>query len=169
MPATSRVVPPFFATTLPAAEDFGALTLLPALVSVATASAPAIKNLVRSRSLRSSGRGISSAAVLDLSNPRRRATVASPCRASLGMLILRRGSALRTAGTSCQVQVRMQDGGYRNFNYSTQPPVQVGGHVRVSVDSLTTSSSPREPTRPSRVTAGYRFDIAASPASARHP
>jgi hypothetical protein len=78
MPATSRVVPPFFATTLPAAEDFGVLTLLPALVSVATASAPAIKNLVRSftasshacaglvrsRSLWSSGRGIASAAVL---------------------------------------------------------------------------------------------------------
>src|SRR5260370_24283880 len=79
------------------------------------------------------------AAVLDVSNPRRRATVASPCRASLGMLILRRGSALRTAGTSYQVPVRMQDGSYRNFNYSTQPPGQVGGGLRVSGDSPTTS------------------------------
>jgi len=31
----------------------------------------------------------------------------------------------------------MQDGNYRNFNYSTQPPVQVGERVRVSGDSLT--------------------------------
>jgi hypothetical protein len=227
MPATSRVVPPFFATTLPA--DFGVLTLLPALVSVATASAPAIKTSSgpslhpatpapassapgRSglrvevfRRLRSFALSLANAcarngrcfpdcslrlthstharcvtsigttcnqkfaAVLDVSNPRRRSTVARPCRAGLGMLILRRGSALRTAGTSYQVQVRMQDGSYRNFNYSTQPPVQVGGRVRVSGDSLTTSSSPREPARPSRVTTGYRFDVAASPASARHP
>jgi outer membrane lipoprotein SlyB len=46
--------------------------------------------------------------------------------------------AVRKA-TSYQVQVRMQDGSYRNFNYSTQPPVQVGERVRVSGDSLSTS------------------------------
>ncbi len=41
--------------------------------------------------------------------------------------------------TSYEVQVRMQDGSYRNFTYSTQPPVQVGERVRVSGDSLSTS------------------------------
>lgn len=46
--------------------------------------------------------------------------------------------AVRKA-TSYQVQVRMQDGSYRNFNYSTQPPVQVGERVHVSGDSLTAS------------------------------
>ncbi|MFL9889359.1 glycine zipper 2TM domain-containing protein [Paraburkholderia sp. RL17-383-BIF-A] len=46
--------------------------------------------------------------------------------------------AVRKA-TSYQVQVRMQDGSYRNFNYSTQPPVQVGQRVHVSGDSLSTS------------------------------
>ncbi|QCP52437.1 glycine zipper 2TM domain-containing protein [Trinickia violacea] len=38
--------------------------------------------------------------------------------------------------TTYQVQVRMQDGSYRNFTYSTQPQVQVGERVRVSGDSL---------------------------------
>lgn len=38
--------------------------------------------------------------------------------------------------TSYQVQVRMQDGSYRNFSYSTQPPFQPGQHVRVAGDSL---------------------------------
>ena len=46
--------------------------------------------------------------------------------------------AVRKA-TTYQVQVRMQDGSYRNFNYSTQPPVQVGERVRVSGDSLSAS------------------------------
>ncbi|ASW01941.1 glycine zipper 2TM domain-containing protein [Paraburkholderia aromaticivorans] len=46
--------------------------------------------------------------------------------------------AVRKA-TSYQVQVRMQDGSYRNFNYSTQPPVQVGERVHVSGDTLSTS------------------------------
>ncbi|MCC8392365.1 glycine zipper 2TM domain-containing protein [Paraburkholderia sp. MMS20-SJTR3] len=41
--------------------------------------------------------------------------------------------------TSYQVQVRMQDGSYRNFNYPTQPPVQVGERVHVSGDSLSAS------------------------------
>ncbi len=41
--------------------------------------------------------------------------------------------------TSYQVQVRMQDGSYRNFNYSTQPSVQVGERVHVSGDSLSVS------------------------------
>ncbi|MEZ0606594.1 glycine zipper 2TM domain-containing protein [Paraburkholderia sp. IW21] len=41
--------------------------------------------------------------------------------------------------TTYQVQVRMQDGSYRNFNYETQPPVQVGERVHVSGDSLTAS------------------------------
>ena len=41
--------------------------------------------------------------------------------------------------TSYQVQVRMQDGSYRNFNYSTQPDVQVGQRVHVSGDTLTAS------------------------------
>lgn len=41
--------------------------------------------------------------------------------------------------TSYQVQVRMQDGSYRNFNYETQPPVQIGERVRVSGDSLSAS------------------------------
>ncbi|WP_244808316.1 glycine zipper 2TM domain-containing protein [Caballeronia zhejiangensis] len=42
-------------------------------------------------------------------------------------------------GRSYQVQVRMQDGSYRNFNYPTQPPVQVGERVRVSGDSVSAS------------------------------
>ncbi|MCC8403556.1 glycine zipper 2TM domain-containing protein [Paraburkholderia sp. MMS20-SJTN17] len=46
--------------------------------------------------------------------------------------------AVRKA-TSYQVQVRMQDGSYRNFNYSTQPPVQVGERVHVSGDALSAS------------------------------
>ncbi|BEU25842.1 MULTISPECIES: glycine zipper 2TM domain-containing protein [Paraburkholderia] len=41
--------------------------------------------------------------------------------------------------TSYQVQVRMQDGSYRNFTYATQPQVQVGQRVHVSGDSLTAS------------------------------
>ncbi|HDR9358294.1 TPA: glycine zipper 2TM domain-containing protein [Burkholderia vietnamiensis] len=41
--------------------------------------------------------------------------------------------------TTYQVQVRMQDGSYRNFTYSTQPSVQVGERVHVSGDSLTAS------------------------------
>ena len=41
--------------------------------------------------------------------------------------------------TTYQVQVRMQDGSYRNFNYQTQPPVQIGERVRVSGDSLSAS------------------------------
>ncbi|PYE14461.1 outer membrane lipoprotein SlyB [Paraburkholderia silvatlantica] len=46
--------------------------------------------------------------------------------------------AVRKA-TNYQVQVRMQDGSYRNFNYSSQPPVQVGERVHVSGDSLSAS------------------------------
>jgi outer membrane lipoprotein SlyB len=46
--------------------------------------------------------------------------------------------AVRKA-TGYQVQVRMQDGSYRNFNYSTQPTVQVGERVHVSGDSLAAS------------------------------
>ncbi|MBB5463086.1 glycine zipper 2TM domain-containing protein [Paraburkholderia sp. Cpub6] len=38
-----------------------------------------------------------------------------------------------------QVQVRMQGGSYRNFNYDTQPTVQVGERVRVYGDSLSAS------------------------------
>ncbi|MFL9949366.1 glycine zipper 2TM domain-containing protein [Paraburkholderia agricolaris] len=38
-----------------------------------------------------------------------------------------------------QVQVRMQDGSYRNFSYPTQPDVQIGERVHVSGDSLTAS------------------------------
>ncbi|HYS65089.1 MAG TPA: glycine zipper 2TM domain-containing protein [Paraburkholderia sp.] len=41
--------------------------------------------------------------------------------------------------TTYQVQVRMQDGSYRNFSYPTQPSVQVGERVHVSGDSLTAS------------------------------
>lgn len=41
--------------------------------------------------------------------------------------------------TSYQVQVRMQDGSYRNFDYQTQPPVQVGERVHVSGDQLSAS------------------------------
>ncbi|CAH2925398.1 MAG: 17 kDa surface antigen [uncultured Paraburkholderia sp.] len=41
--------------------------------------------------------------------------------------------------TTYQVQVRMQDGGYRNFDYQTQPPVQIGERVHVSGDTLTAS------------------------------
>ncbi|MFM0304756.1 glycine zipper 2TM domain-containing protein [Paraburkholderia sediminicola] len=39
--------------------------------------------------------------------------------------------------TTYQVQVRMQDGSYRNFSYPTQPDVQIGERVHVSGDSLT--------------------------------
>lgn len=46
--------------------------------------------------------------------------------------------AVRKA-TSYQVQVRMQDGSYRNFTYPSQPAVQVGERVHVSGDSLTAS------------------------------
>lgn len=42
-------------------------------------------------------------------------------------------------GTTYQVQVRMQDGSYRNFNYPTQPSFQPGEHVRVVGDSLAAS------------------------------
>lgn len=38
--------------------------------------------------------------------------------------------------TSYQVQVRMQDGSYRNFSYSAQPPFQPGEHVHVVGESL---------------------------------
>jgi hypothetical protein len=41
--------------------------------------------------------------------------------------------------TSYQAQVRMQDGSYRHFNYSAQPPVQVGERVHVCGDSLAAS------------------------------
>ncbi|MCX4174707.1 MULTISPECIES: glycine zipper 2TM domain-containing protein [Paraburkholderia] len=41
--------------------------------------------------------------------------------------------------TTYQVQVRMQDGSYRNFSYPTQPDVQIGERVHVSGDSLTAS------------------------------
>jgi len=41
--------------------------------------------------------------------------------------------------TSYQVQVRMQDGSYRNFTYTTQPQVQVGQRVHVSGDTLSAS------------------------------
>ncbi|MGF6902171.1 glycine zipper 2TM domain-containing protein [Paraburkholderia sp. GAS348] len=41
--------------------------------------------------------------------------------------------------TTYQVQVRMQDGSYRNFSYPTQPNVQIGERVHVSGDSLTAS------------------------------
>ncbi|WP_017774205.1 glycine zipper 2TM domain-containing protein [Paraburkholderia kururiensis] len=43
--------------------------------------------------------------------------------------------AVRKA-TTYQVQVRMQDGSYRNFTYQTPPSVQVGERVRVEGDSL---------------------------------
>jgi outer membrane lipoprotein SlyB len=39
--------------------------------------------------------------------------------------------------TSYQVQVRMQDGSYRNFTYTNEPPFQPGEHVRVVGESLT--------------------------------
>jgi outer membrane lipoprotein SlyB len=38
--------------------------------------------------------------------------------------------------TSYQVQVRMQDGSYRNFTYTAQPPFQPGERVRVVGESL---------------------------------
>ncbi|ACD19131.1 glycine zipper 2TM domain-containing protein [Paraburkholderia phytofirmans] len=41
--------------------------------------------------------------------------------------------------TTYQVQVRMQDGSYRNFSYPTQPAVQIGERVHVSGDSLSAS------------------------------
>jgi hypothetical protein len=37
------------------------------------------------------------------------------------------------------LQVRMPDGSYRNFNYGTQPNVQVGERVHVYGDSLSAS------------------------------
>lgn len=42
-------------------------------------------------------------------------------------------------GTAYQVQVRMQDGSYRNFSYPSQPPFQIGDHVRVAGDGLAAS------------------------------
>jgi len=39
--------------------------------------------------------------------------------------------------TTYEVQVRMQDGSYRNFSYPTQPAFGIGEHVRVVGDSLT--------------------------------
>lgn len=41
--------------------------------------------------------------------------------------------------TVYQVQVRMQDGSYRNFNYNTQPAFQIGERVHVAGDSLSAS------------------------------
>jgi outer membrane lipoprotein SlyB len=41
--------------------------------------------------------------------------------------------------TTYQVQVRMQDGSYRNFNYPTPPSFQPGEHVRIVGDSLAAS------------------------------
>jgi outer membrane lipoprotein SlyB len=41
--------------------------------------------------------------------------------------------------TSYQVQVRMQDGSYRNFTYASQPQVQVGQRVHVSGDTISAS------------------------------
>ncbi|MDE1179035.1 glycine zipper 2TM domain-containing protein [Paraburkholderia sp.] len=41
--------------------------------------------------------------------------------------------------TNYQVQVKMQDGSYRNFNYTTQPQMQIGERVHVSGDSLSAS------------------------------
>ena len=41
--------------------------------------------------------------------------------------------------TTYQVQVRMTDGSYRNFNYSTQPQLVVGERVHVEGDKLNAS------------------------------
>lgn len=41
--------------------------------------------------------------------------------------------------TTYEVQVRMQDGSYRNFSYQTQPAVQVGERVHVSGDTISAS------------------------------
>lgn len=41
--------------------------------------------------------------------------------------------------TTYQVQVRMQDGSYRNFSYPTQPALQIGERVHVVGDSLSAS------------------------------
>ncbi|MFM0627165.1 glycine zipper 2TM domain-containing protein [Paraburkholderia xenovorans] len=41
--------------------------------------------------------------------------------------------------TTYEVQVRMQDGSYRNFSYPTQPALQIGERVHVSGDSLSAS------------------------------
>ncbi|GLU35787.1 glycine zipper 2TM domain-containing protein [Trinickia caryophylli] len=41
--------------------------------------------------------------------------------------------------TTYQVQVRMQDGSYRNFSYNAQPALQVGERVHVVGDSLSAS------------------------------
>jgi len=46
--------------------------------------------------------------------------------------------AVRKA-TSYRAQVRIRDGSCRNFNYSTQSPVQIGERVHVSGDSLAVS------------------------------
>ena len=43
--------------------------------------------------------------------------------------------------TTYQVQPRMQDGSYRNFDYQTPPPVQTGKRVHVSGDTLSASRS----------------------------
>jgi outer membrane lipoprotein SlyB len=41
--------------------------------------------------------------------------------------------------TTYDVQVRMEDGSYRNFSYQTDPGLQAGQRVHVSGDSLTAS------------------------------
>jgi len=41
--------------------------------------------------------------------------------------------------TTYQVQVRMADGSYRNFTYSTQPQLVVGERVHVDGDTLNAS------------------------------
>lgn len=41
--------------------------------------------------------------------------------------------------TSYQVQVRMQDGSYRNFTYNQEPAFGIGEHVRVMGDTLMAS------------------------------
>lgn len=41
--------------------------------------------------------------------------------------------------TTYQVQVRMDDGSYRNFTYQVEPSLQVGQRVRVSGESLSAS------------------------------
>jgi outer membrane lipoprotein SlyB len=41
--------------------------------------------------------------------------------------------------TTYQVQVRMEDGSYRNFTYQAQPGVQIGQRVHVSGDALIAS------------------------------
>jgi outer membrane lipoprotein SlyB len=41
--------------------------------------------------------------------------------------------------TTYDVQVRMEDGSYRNFSYQTDPGLQTGQRVHVAGDSLTAS------------------------------